>query len=103
MDGRTGHSFKYGQKDVPQIWPNYALFGTFLCKTIKGQIWGMFLLVRHVVIFVVGMVGIFASFACVTGRMNSLRFESGLKSSLWPQLCQLDGQVKSNDCDLKVT
>ena len=36
MDGRTGHSFKYGQKDVPQIWPNYALFGTFLCKTNKG-------------------------------------------------------------------
>ena len=42
----------------------------------------MLLLVRLVVIFVVGMVGIFASFACVTGRMNSLRFESGFKSTV---------------------
>ena len=36
---------------------------------------GTLLPMRLVAIFVVGMVGIFASFACVTGRMNSLRFE----------------------------
>ena len=37
MDGWTGDSLKYGQKDVPQIWPNYALFGTFLsCNKKRG-------------------------------------------------------------------
>ena len=35
VDGWTGYSLKYGQKDVPQIWPNYPLFCAFLCKTKK--------------------------------------------------------------------
>ena len=32
VDGWTSHSLKHGQKDVPQIWPNYALFGTFFME-----------------------------------------------------------------------
>ena len=91
VDGRTGYSLKYGQKDVPQIWPNYALLDTFLCQNFKkGQIWDIFLLVRLVVIFVVGMICIFATFAAVTGRMNSLRFESHQRSYLQPVYIQRD-------------
>ena len=43
----------------------------------------MLLLVRLVVIFVVGMVCIFAIFACVTGRMNGLRFGPIHLSATW--------------------
>ena len=36
VDGWTSHSLKHGQKDVPQIWPNYALFWhIFLEKRAK--------------------------------------------------------------------
>ena len=75
MVGRAIHSNTVKRMCL-KFGPIILFFAHFYAKLKNGQIWAMFLLVRLVVIFVVGMVCIFASFACVTGRMNSLRFES---------------------------
>ena len=32
VDGWTSHSLKHGQKDVPQIWPNYPFLAHFYGK-----------------------------------------------------------------------
>ena len=65
----------------------------FFCQNKKSRNWrqilGTLLPVRLVAIFVVGMVGIFASFACVTGRMNSLRF------GFLPKRLLVEDQVQS--------
>ena len=76
MVGRAIHSNTVKRMCL-KFGPIMLFLAHFLVETKKGdQIWDTLLLVRLVVIFVVGMVCIFASFACVTGRMNSLRFES---------------------------